>query len=63
SVARTLARQAEVEYVEVPGGRHAMLRHGAVFERAAAEFAAETLLGGLGLSAPARRGGRPRPRR
>jgi len=68
TVARTLARQAEVEYVEVPGGRHAMLRHGAVFERAAADFAVATLLGaetGLPptLSAPARRAGRPRPRR
>ncbi len=35
----------DVEYVEVPGGRHAMLRHGAVFERAAADFAVATLLG------------------
>lgn len=44
-VARTLARQTEVEYVEVRGARHAMLRHGVVFERAAARFAVETLLG------------------
>lgn len=44
AVAHTLARQADVEYVEVPGGRHAMLRHGAVFERAAARFAVGTLL-------------------
>jgi alpha-beta hydrolase superfamily lysophospholipase len=43
-VARTLGRHTEVEYVEVPGARHAMLRHGAVFERAAAGFAVETLL-------------------
>jgi pimeloyl-ACP methyl ester carboxylesterase len=34
---------ASVEYVEVPGGRHAMLRHGAAFERAAAAFAVATL--------------------
>lgn len=44
-VARALARQTEVEYVEVPGGRHAMLRHGAAFERAAAGFVLATLLG------------------
>ena len=43
-VARTLARQTEVEYLEVPGGRHAMLRHGAAFERAAARFAVAALL-------------------
>ena len=47
-VARTLARQAEVEYVDVAGSRHAMLRHGAVFERAAAGFAVDTLLGDPG---------------
>lgn len=50
-VASRLARRpdvTEVEYVEVPGGRHAMLRHGAVFERAAAQFAVETLLGRVG---------------
>ena len=49
SVASRLTRRSdvgEVGYVEVPGARHAMLRHGAVFERAAAEFAVETLLGG-----------------
>jgi pimeloyl-ACP methyl ester carboxylesterase len=44
TVARTIGRTADVQYVEVPGARHAMLRHGAVFERAAADFAAETLL-------------------
>lgn len=47
-VARTLARHTEVEYVDVLGARHAMLRHGAVFERAAARFAVETLLGATG---------------
>ena len=43
SLARRLARHTDVEYVEVPGARHAMLRHGAVFERAAADFVTETL--------------------
>jgi pimeloyl-ACP methyl ester carboxylesterase len=45
AVARTLARRTDVEYVEVAGGKHAMLRHGARFERAAADFAVKTLLG------------------
>ena len=44
-VARSIARTTEVGFVSVPGGRHAMLRHGAVFERAAAEFTLATLLG------------------
>lgn len=35
---RLLARGVEVERREVPGGKHAMLRHGSVFERAAAAF-------------------------
>jgi alpha-beta hydrolase superfamily lysophospholipase len=45
AVARRIGRTADVEFVPVPEGRHAMLRHGAVFERAAARFAAGTLLG------------------
>lgn len=44
AVAHRLARRAAVEYVEVPGGRHAMLRHHRLFERAAADFAVGTLL-------------------
>ena len=32
-------------YVCVEGGKHAMLRRGAVFDRLAAQFAALTLLG------------------
>ena len=44
AVARTLARTADVGYVSVPGARHAMLRHGSVFERAAAGFTRATLL-------------------
>ena len=66
-VASRLARRsdvADVEYVEVPGGRHAMLRHGATFERAAARFAVETLLEGPGASpGPARTAWRRPPRR
>jgi alpha-beta hydrolase superfamily lysophospholipase len=45
TVARRVAGRAEVGYVAVPGGRHAMLRHGAVFENAAATFLTATLLG------------------
>ena len=44
TVARRLARSTDVGFVSVPGGRHAMLRHGAVYERAASEFALATLL-------------------
>jgi dienelactone hydrolase len=44
AVARNLSRTAQVEFVEVPGGKHAMLRHGREFDRRAAEFTAETLL-------------------
>ncbi|MCW2793237.1 MAG: hypothetical protein JWO76_2335 [Nocardioides sp.] len=43
SLARRLGRHTDVEYVEVPGARHAMLRYGAVFERAAADFVTATL--------------------
>jgi pimeloyl-ACP methyl ester carboxylesterase len=44
AVARNLARTADVELVEIAGGRHAMLRHGREFDRRAATFTAETLL-------------------
>ncbi len=44
-VVRRLARTTDVELVEVPGGKHAMLRHATTFERAAAGFVTETLLG------------------
>lgn len=44
AVARRIGRSADVEFVAVPEGRHAMLRHGSAFERAAADFAAATLL-------------------
>jgi pimeloyl-ACP methyl ester carboxylesterase len=45
ALARTLARNAPVGYLRVTGGRHAMLGHRSVFERAAADFATATLLG------------------
>ncbi len=45
ALARRLARRARVGYVTVEGGKHAMLRHHAQFDRLAAEFAAATLLG------------------
>jgi predicted esterase len=44
-VADQLRRSAEVGYVRVAGGKHAMLKHGSVFDRAAADFATATLLG------------------
>jgi alpha-beta hydrolase superfamily lysophospholipase len=44
AVARRIGRTADVEFVGVPEGRHAMLRHGSAFERAAADFATATLL-------------------
>ncbi|KRF35342.1 alpha/beta hydrolase [Nocardioides sp. Soil805] len=45
AVARRLSATARVGFVAVPGGRHAMLRHGRTFERYAAEFVGATLLG------------------
>lgn len=44
-VAQALRRTADVGYVRVSGGRHAMLRHGSLFDRVAADFATATLLG------------------
>jgi dienelactone hydrolase len=46
ALARALARQAEVAYVCVEDGAHAMLRHHALFDDLAARFAAATLLDG-----------------
>lgn len=43
TLAERLREQTEVTYVSVPGGRHAMLRHGEEFVRPAADFAVETL--------------------
>lgn len=45
AVARNLQRTAQVGYISVEGGRHAMLRHHAAFDGYAAAFAAATLLG------------------
>jgi dienelactone hydrolase len=45
AVAQALRRSAEVGYVRVTGGGHAMLRHGRLFDRVAADFAVATLLG------------------
>lgn len=45
AVARRLMRTTDVGFVTVTGGKHAMLKHGATFEKAAADFVAATLLG------------------
>ena len=45
SVARDLERTADVGYVTVSGGSHAMLRRHSVFDGVAADFATATLLG------------------
>jgi pimeloyl-ACP methyl ester carboxylesterase len=44
ALARGLARVADVTYLTVEGGKHAMLRHHERFSGPAAEFAAGTLL-------------------
>jgi dienelactone hydrolase len=54
ALARRLARDAEVTYVNVESGRHAMLRRHSVFAGLAAGFAAHTLLGGAGTGPLAR---------
>jgi len=43
-VAEKLSRRTEVEFVVVPGGKHAMLRHGWRFEQLAADFTVASLL-------------------
>lgn len=45
AVARSLSRRTEVDFQEVPGGKHAMLSQSATFERAAARFVLSTLGG------------------
>ena len=45
TVARALARTADVSWLTVEGGKHAMLGRGGVFERAAADWTVATLLG------------------
>lgn len=44
TVADRLARRTAVEFRDVPGATHAMLRHAGAFEQAAATFVTETLL-------------------
>jgi predicted esterase len=46
ALAERLGRDAEVTYVCVEDGRHAMLRRHALFDGLAAQFAARTLLDG-----------------
>lgn len=43
-LARALRSHADVDYVSVEGGKHAMLRHGGAFARLATGFATATLL-------------------
>lgn len=45
TVARQLTRTAHVSYVQVRGGRHAMLRRHRVFDTLAADFTVDALLG------------------
>ncbi|MCK5892336.1 MAG: alpha/beta fold hydrolase [Aeromicrobium sp.] len=44
AAAQNVARTADLSYVRVAGGKHAMLRRGRTFERLAAEFTASCLL-------------------
>jgi pimeloyl-ACP methyl ester carboxylesterase len=44
-VATRMAARGTVGFITVPGGKHAMLRQGSVFETAAAQWASATLLG------------------
>ncbi len=44
TVARRLARRTSVGFIRIPGGKHAMLRHGRDFDRYAAGFTAAVLL-------------------
>ncbi|MDQ2755634.1 MAG: alpha/beta hydrolase [Actinomycetota bacterium] len=46
AVAARLGRRTQVDVVTVPGGKHAMLRHGGRFESAAADFTRRALLDG-----------------
>ncbi len=45
ALARAMQGRADVEYVVVEGGKHAMLRHGRRFDGLAAEYARAILLG------------------
>ncbi len=45
NLVESLGRTTSVTHLEVPGGKHAMLRHRSVFEDATADFVTATLLG------------------
>jgi pimeloyl-ACP methyl ester carboxylesterase len=45
AAARALSRTADVGYITILGGKHAMLRHHSQFDGLAAQFAVATLLG------------------
>lgn len=45
-VAERIGRRADVRFELIQGGRHAMLRHAAAYEKAAADFVSDTLLEG-----------------
>jgi pimeloyl-ACP methyl ester carboxylesterase len=56
TVARRLARRTTVGFITIPGGTHAMLRHGRQFDGYAAEFTGAALLGDdVPVSAPVAR--------
>lgn len=55
AAAQNVARTADLSYVRVEGGKHAMLRRGRTFERLAAEFTASALLEGATPSGLVRR--------
>ncbi|WP_229052331.1 alpha/beta hydrolase [Aeromicrobium sp. Leaf350] len=55
SAARNVARTADVSYVRVEGGKHAMLRRHRTFDGLAADFTATTLLEGARPSGLLRR--------
>lgn len=55
AVARRIAPTGRLAYVDIPGARHAMLRHGREFEQYAADFAISTLLGSPPRTAAVRR--------
>lgn len=44
-VATRIGRRTSVDFVTVPGGKHAMVRHGRTFDGHAADFTATVLLG------------------
>ncbi|GEP37657.1 alpha/beta hydrolase [Nocardioides psychrotolerans] len=57
-VAERIAQRASLGFITIPGGKHAMLSHGRVFDRFAAEFTAASLLRNVptgALSRPVRR--------